>query len=200
VASVEAMTTLLLARHGETDWNRDRRIQGHSDTPLNETGREQARELARALAEIDLVAAYSSDLVRARETAGIAVAGRGIDVVELPELRERSFGSWEGLADDEVPTRDPEAYERWRAGQGEGAHDAEPHVELLERIRSAVDRIAAEHPEGNVLVVSHGGPLKVVHALAHGLDYLEHRQSIPWVANCALTRWAVRDGILTPVH
>jgi broad specificity phosphatase PhoE len=192
------MTTLLLTRHGETDWNRDRRIQGHSDTPLNDTGREQARELARALAEVELVAAYSSDLSRARETAEIAVAGRGIDVAALEELRERSFGSWEGLADRDVPTHDPEEYERWRAGLGDGAHDAEPHAELLERIRGAVDRIAAEHPAGNVLVVSHGGPLRVVHALAHGLDYLEHRHTIPFVENCALARWAVRDGILTP--
>jgi broad specificity phosphatase PhoE len=194
------MTELLLVRHGETDWNRDRRVQGHSDTRLNETGRAQARELAQALAEIELVGAYSSDLRRARETAEIAVAGRGIDVVELPELRERSFGSWEGLADDEIPRHDPDGYKRWRAGHGDGAPDAEPHAALLARIRGAVDRIAAEHPEGKVLVVSHGGPLRVVHALAHGLDYLEHRHAIPFVENCALMRWAVRDGILTPVH
>ncbi len=193
------MTTLLLARHGETDWNRDRRIQGHSDTPLNETGRAQARELARALAEIELVAGYSSDLSRARETAAIALGGRGIEVVALPELRERSFGSWEGLGDDEIPVRFPQEYERWSAGHGDGAVDSEPHGTLLDRVRRAVDRIARDHPEGNVLVVSHGGPIRVVHALAHGLDYLEHRHSIPWVANCELARWAVRDGILTPV-
>jgi broad specificity phosphatase PhoE len=193
------MTELLLARHGETDWNRDRRIQGHSDTPLNETGRAQARELAEALAEIDLVAAYSSDLSRARETAAIAVAGRGIEVAALPELRERSFGTWEGLGDDEIPLRFPDEYARWTAGSGDGARDSEPHAVLLERVRAAMHRIARDHPEGTVLVVSHGGPLRVVHALAHGLDYLEHRRSIPWVANCALARWAVRDGILTPV-
>jgi broad specificity phosphatase PhoE len=194
------MTTLLLARHGETDWNRDRRIQGHSDTPLNETGRAQARELARALADVELVAAYSSDLSRARETAEIAVAGRRIEVVELPELRERSFGSWEGLADQEVARSFRDEWELWRAGRSDGAADAEPHGAMLDRIRGAVDRIAREHPAGSVLVVSHGGPLRVVHALAHGLDYLQHRHTIPFVENCALSRWAVRDGVLTPVH
>ena len=200
LASVEAVTTLLLARHGETDWNRNRRFQGHSDTPLNERGREQARELGRALADVDLVGVYSSDLVRARETAELAVAGRGLEVATMPQLRERGFGAWEGLDTEEIQERFPDEFQRWRAGKGLGAADAEPHATLLERISDAVRTISRAHPTGNVLVVSHGGPLRVAHALAHGLDYLADRHTIPGVDNCALLRWALRDGILTPVH
>jgi broad specificity phosphatase PhoE len=191
------VTTLLLARHGETDWNRDRRWQGHSDTPLNDVGREQAHALGRSLADVDLVGAYSSDLRRARETAEIAVAGRKLDVVTLPELRERSFGSWEGLHDDEVPRRFPDEYQQWDRGNGHGAHDAEPHEKVVARVEQALRRIAREHAGGTVLVVSHGGPLRVFQALAAGVDFVEHRRSIAGIENCGLLRCAIRDGVLT---
>jgi broad specificity phosphatase PhoE len=86
---------LLLVRHGETDWNRDGRWQGGSDTRLNDLGREQARALAERLdGSIDVL--YSSDLARARETAEIVAAKLGLEVHVDPRLRERSFGSWEG--------------------------------------------------------------------------------------------------------
>lgn len=193
------MTTLLLARHGETDWNRDRRWQGHADRPLTPRGRAQARQLGRLIADEDLVGAYSSDLRRARETAELALAGRVVDLIALPELRERSFGSWEGLLDDEVPARFPGDYELWESGEGHGASDAEPFASVVARVQDAVHRIAGDHPEGAVLVVSHGGPLRVMHALAGGLDFVQHRRSIPEVGNCAVSRCAVRDGILTRI-
>ncbi len=86
------MTTILLVRHGQTDWNLDRRLQGHTDRPLNDRGREQARALAAELASEPLDAVYSSDLVRAHETARIIAAGRGLDVTAMDDLRERNFG------------------------------------------------------------------------------------------------------------
>src|SRR5437870_10210961 len=95
------MTTLLLVRHGETDWNRDGGWQGGSDTRLNDLGREQARALADELdGNIDVV--YSSDLARARETADIVAAKLQLEVRVDPRLRERSFGSWEGLTTLEI--------------------------------------------------------------------------------------------------
>ena len=94
------MTTLLLVRHGETDWNRDGRWQGQSDTPLNELGRRQARELAEQLDGVDVV--YSSDLARARETAEILAERAGVEVRLDPRLRERGFGAWEGLTLAEI--------------------------------------------------------------------------------------------------
>ena len=82
--------TLLLVRHGETDWNRERRWQGHADPPLNDTGRTQARELARQLADVPLEAVYASDLRRARDTAAVVAEAHRLDVVATPGSCARS--------------------------------------------------------------------------------------------------------------
>ena len=149
------MTTILLARHGETDWNVERRVQGHTDRPLNETGRAQALALADRLAGEPIDAVYSSDLVRAHETARIVADRLGLPVTALPDLREKHFGSWEGLTDREVLDRFPEA----RTGHW---GDAETTEEVSRRVLDALRRIAEAHPAGRVLVVSHGGPLRAV--------------------------------------
>src|SRR2546421_2092518 len=91
------MTTLLLVRHGETDWNADGRLQGHTDRPLSDFGRRQARQLAEELANESLEAIYASDLARARETAEIVGKRLGLPVVLEPELREKDWGTGEGL-------------------------------------------------------------------------------------------------------
>ena len=91
------MTALLLVRHGETDWNADGRLQGHTDRPLSEFGRRQARQLAQELADENLDAIYASDLSRARETAEIVGKRLELAVVLDPALREKDWGSWEGL-------------------------------------------------------------------------------------------------------
>lgn len=170
------MTTLLLARHGETDWNRELRIQGSSDIALNELGRDQARALAGELAAVELDAIYTSDLVRARETAEAVAAAHGLDVRVDPRLRERSFGSWEGLTREDI------------AEFPEGSrHDGESDDEVRARVLAAIEDIAAEHPGRQVLVVSHGGALNTLwhHAIGERIER--------W-ANCAVYRLAVRDG------
>src|SRR4029078_6301282 len=91
------MATLLLVRHGETDWNAPGRLQGHTDRPLNDYGRRQARELADRLGDDGIAAIYASDLSRAKETAEIVGARLGLPVVIDADLRERNWGSWEGL-------------------------------------------------------------------------------------------------------
>jgi len=168
------MTTILLVRHGETDWNLERRVQGHSDTPLNETGRAQARALADALGGESIDAVYSSDLLRAHETARIVAESRGLDVTAIPDLRERDFGTWEGLTDDEIFTRFPES----KSGTW---GDAETREEMAQRVLAALQRIAASHPDGHVLVVTHGGPVRVVLA-GCGVD------GVGPIANCAVHR------------
>src|SRR5439155_24499614 len=100
-----SVTELLLVRHGETDWNREGRWQGQADTPLNDVGRAQARELADALAGERLEAIYASDLRRAYETAEIVGARLGLPVTSEPALRETDVGSWSGLAHDELEGR-----------------------------------------------------------------------------------------------
>jgi broad specificity phosphatase PhoE len=100
-------TRILLARHGETEWNRLGRWQGHADPPLNDLGRRQAEILAEQLAGDTVSAVYSSDLRRARETARIVAERIGLPVTEDSALREIDVGSWSGLTRDEVRERFP---------------------------------------------------------------------------------------------
>ena len=139
------MTRILLARHGETDWNSVGRWQGHADPPLNDAGRSQAAELAERLAGDGIAAIYSSDLVRASQTAQVVGDRLGLDVVEDPGLREIDVGSWSGLTRAEVEQRFPEGYARWL--EGEIGHDGETREELTERVVGTVERIAAQHAD-----------------------------------------------------
>ncbi len=160
------MTRLLLVRHGETDWNAGGRLQGQTDRPLSEFGRRQARELAEKLAGEQIDAVYASDLSRARETAETIGARLGLPVALDPDLREKDWGTWEGLS----------AVERDRVefvGESTEAHG--------ERTLRALRRIADRHPGGHVLVVTHGGSIRRVQAAALGL-------ALPVLENCG--RWA----------
>jgi phosphoserine phosphatase len=187
------MTTVYLARHGESDWNVERRWQGHADRPLTERGREQAELLAGRLADVKLDAVYASDLRRAWETAQAVAATRGLEVVRLPELREVDVGSWSGCTRDECAERFPEAFARWQQG-GSGWDDGESYEEMGERIVEAIRTIAAEHPDGAVLVVSHGGPIRAVHAHALGVDIATHRRTGPVEPNARLSAVSVENG------
>ncbi|HMI28342.1 MAG TPA: histidine phosphatase family protein [Gaiellaceae bacterium] len=192
------MTTLLLVRHGETDWNRDGRWQGHSDTQLNDAGRAQARRVAGELGDVDVI--YSSDLARARETAKIIAAQLGdIEVNVDNRLRERSFGAWEGRTGPEIEADFAEQHARWRAGDGAGADDAEAFEAFGDRVRDFLEDVLARHPGETVVVVAHGGPIRVIHAVASGLDYVRDHRSIPGVPNCAVARYAAGDGKLAPI-
>ena len=139
------MTTLLLVRHGETDWNRDGRWQGGSDTSLNDLGREQACSLAAEL-DGDIAAVYSSDLARARETAEIVAETLGLEVQVDARLRERGFGSWEGLTTPEIENRFGDSHRRWRAGEGAGADDAETFEDFSARVNGFLADVLRLHP------------------------------------------------------
>jgi probable phosphoglycerate mutase len=191
-------TTILLVRHGETDWNAARRIQGQTNSPLNERGRAQANALADELAGEPITAVYSSDLDRARETAEILAGRLGLPVVVDPALRERNFGSWEGKTVDELEARWPGAWARWRDGN-EGEGDVEDHLALARRVRDAVHRLAAAHPGERILVVAHGGAMRVILMDAEGLQYPEERRRQPPIANCDVSRIAVLDGTVRPL-
>jgi broad specificity phosphatase PhoE len=190
------VTTLLLARHGETDWNRARRWQGFADRPLTERGKAQARALAERLADIALDAVYSSDLRRARETAEAVTVAQGLEVIQLPELREVDVGSWEGLTRDEAEERFPKGFQRWRDG-GTGWDDGETYGEMSRRVLEALDRIARDREGGRVLIVTHGGPIRAIHAAALGLDVEAYRRIRPVEPNARLSAVCAVDGRLT---
>ena len=162
------MTTLILARHGETDWNRDGIWQGHGDPPLNDLGRQQAMELAARLADVEIDALYSSDLRRAYETAQIVGAAKGLDITAEPDLREIDIGVWSGLTRAQIEERFPDM-ER---------HDGEASDAFDTRAVGVLRRIAGAHDGHQVLVVTHGG---VVRALQR---HLTGESPLSVLANC----------------
>jgi broad specificity phosphatase PhoE len=190
------VTTILLARHGETDWNSERRWQGHADRPLNAVGREQARELAETLTDRAIDVVYSSDLLRAHETALIVGDRLGLPVGVDAGLREVDVGDWSGRVHSEIEGLDPDGYRRWREG-GKGWAGGESYEEMGERVVAAVLRLATRHPGETVLIVTHGGSIRACRATAAGLDYAASRVSaIGSMANCEVVQLHVADGRL----
>ena len=190
------MTTLLLARHGESDWNRSKRWQGFADRPLTDLGRQQAQELADRLDDTELDAVYSSDLQRARETAEAVARRRGLEVRTTADLREVDVGSWSGLTRAEAEARFPDAYARWLKGS-EGWEDGESYDQLRDRVVKAIRHIAAGHEGGRVLVVAHGGTIRAVHAAALGVDVHTYRRIQRVEPNATLSAVCVEAGRLT---
>jgi alpha-ribazole phosphatase len=166
---------LILVRHGETDWNAQRRYQGWSDLPLNEVGLQQADALAVHLAGEQLDAVYASDLERAMQTAQIIAEGHNQPVIADLRLREISFGDWEGLTFDEVRARWPGEVDAWL---GDSLRIAPPSGETLAqvagRVQDAFNDVAGKNEDRTVLLVAHGGPLRVLLCLALGLDVRAH--------------------------
>lgn len=187
------MTTVYLARHGESDWNAANRFQGHSDRPLTALGRRQAEELAAELAATTLAAVYASSLRRALETA--AVVGRRIGLAPVPvdDLREVDVGAWTGLSRSDVELRYPDAFRRWLDG-GEGWEGGETYADMSERVLRALRRLADAHPEELILVVSHGGPIRAIQAAAAGMDVHAYRKLHRVEPNARLSRVAVENG------
>lgn len=189
-------TTIVLVRHGETDWNRERRFQGRADTPLNESGRAQARELAHLLRGDRLSAVYTSPLRRATETARIIGDRLGLEPRELEALREIDVGDWQGLTADEVRARFPDRLDAaWRSGWPNG----ESHDQLTARVLPALLELTRGHAGERVLGVTHAGPIRAALAAATGLSHEESRAQIGPLENCAVFRFAVRDGVIERV-
>jgi broad specificity phosphatase PhoE len=149
---------IVIARHAQTAWNALGKLQGHTDIELDETGREQARALAVALAEHSISRVWTSDLSRARETGAIVASALGLDPPQTdPELRERQFGVFEGLTRDECAARHPEAWEAWRTNT-KAPPGGEPREDAVARMDRVLRRIAGDTP---ALVVSHGGVMRL---------------------------------------
>lgn len=161
---------LILIRHGQTEWNVQRRAQGQTDIPMDENGLRQARAVARRLRTDNIDGLYTSPLSRAHVTAAEIGALIGIEPIVMPELTEIQFGLWEGRTFNELKAIYPALFEQWSAAPyGCRAPQAETLEEILFRVRPVVRRIAAYCR--NAVIVSHTLPLKLIIADAIGLDF-----------------------------
>ena len=160
-------TRILAIRHGETAWNVDGRIQGQLDVPLNAMGEWQVHRLALALADEDIAAIYSSDLLRAFETAQALAQGYGRPVITDVGLRERGFGSFEGMRYAEINARWPADAERGRQRDPTcGAPGGETLNRFFQRSIATATRLAALHPGQTIALVSHGGVMDCLYRAA----------------------------------
>ncbi|KWB45655.1 histidine phosphatase family protein [Burkholderia ubonensis] len=171
-----ATTQILFIRHGETAWNRIKRIQGHIDIPLADSGLAQAQRLAVRLARetrdgarVDAI--YSSDLMRAQQTAQLAADALGLPLVLRAGLRERAYGIFQGHDSTEIEARFPDAYAAWQTRDpGFEPEGGESQRAFYHRVLHALEPIVAAHPGGRIACVAHGGVLDCVYRFANGLD------------------------------
>jgi probable phosphoglycerate mutase len=186
-------TELILIRHGETDWNRELRFQGHIDVPLNDMGHEQARRLGLRMADEQVDHLVSSDLMRAQQTAAPAAQQLALEIVTTVALREQNFGIVEGMRADEIQNLHPRAWEDWLQFREDHAMpEGESPRQFHARIIEALGHIATVHAGQRVLVVTHGGVLDMVWRTARGLGLNGPRQSE--IPNAGFNRIRIADA------
>jgi probable phosphoglycerate mutase len=187
-----ALTRICIIRHGETDWNLEKRIQGHTDIPLNDTGRAQALAMAFAAAHQHFHAIYSSDLQRAWETAEALALREDHQVKTLPQLRERHFGIFQGLTVAQGAERHPAAYAHYVTRDPD--YDFETGESLrgfAARVAEGLDWLVRHHHGQTIAAVCHSGVLDLIYRRATGRPLVSPRDfQIP---NCSLN-WFRWDG------
>lgn len=199
-------THIILLRHGETDWNAQRRIQGQTDTALNAQGLAQARALVMSTQGLQIDALYSSDLARARDSASYLADARGLIVVALPQLRERHLGMLQGYTGVEAQARWPEDYARYRQRDGEQTlGDGESLLQLRHRVLEVCEELIARHAGEHIALVTHAGVIDVLyrHALGKPLESVRDFE----IGNASVHRlvcdagnWRLLDDRARPVH
>lgn len=190
--SAPAGTRICIIRHGETDWNAQKRIQGHTDIPLSETGRAQALAMAFNAAHHRFHAIYSSDLARALETAQALAQREGLEVRRLPQLRERHYGMFQGITAEQGAALYPAAYAHYVARDLDYDFDTgESLRRFAERVAAGIDWLVRHHAGQTVAAVSHSGVLDVIYRRATGRPLSAPRDFV--IPNCALN-WFHFDG------
>jgi len=182
-----------MARHGETDWNAENRIQGQLDIPLNSRGQEQAKALSAVLADMHFDAIYSSDLLRASHTASVIAEDLGLELKINPNLRERHYGSFQGFTYAEVGAKNPEGLKRFLAREPEYDMEGGESLNVFwQRCVQELEALAQSHPNQKVLVVSHGAVLDTVYRFLVG-QAVDAPRSVT-TPNCALNWMTCSDG------
>ena len=177
-------------RHGRTAWNAERRFQGQTDVPLDETGLTQAARAAKALARMRPHRIISSDLSRARATADALAEVTGLSVDEDIALRETYAGEWQGLTRTELEERFGADLAAWAAGSEVRPGGGENRREVADRMVASIDRALADVPPGQTLgVATHGGSARAAIGALLGLP-IEHWAALGVLANCA---WSVLE-------
>lgn len=156
------LTTIYLVRHGETEWNLKRLIQGHSDSPLTKAGIEQAKKVAKNLKKIKFDLVFSSDLLRAKKTAEIIAAKHDLEVETSNLLRERAFGSYEGKPHNALAAFDKlfESLKEEEKFKYKSSPEIESDEEITTRLINFLRKALISHPEKTILVVTHGGIMR----------------------------------------
>ena len=152
--------------------------------------------LAERLRNVELDAICSSDLRRARETAEVLAERHGLEVEARRDLREVDVGSWSGLTRAQVAARFPDGHRRWEQGLP-GWTDGETYEQMAERVVAAVRDLAGRHPQERLLVVTHAGPIRAVHAAAIGIDIHRYRRARPVEPNARLSAVCLEAGAFT---
>ncbi|MCG0276387.1 MAG: alpha-ribazole phosphatase [Thermosediminibacteraceae bacterium] len=167
------MARIFLIRHGETLWNKNFLYQGQKDIPLSEKGRLQAQRLAEVLKRETFDVVYSSDLKRAVETAEIIAAPHGLPVICTKELRELSFGKWEGHSYQDLEKKYFEEFHNWLRNPGDNKPPGgESLEELIQRVVGFAKLAARNHSNKNILIVTHAGPIRAILMAVLGLDIM----------------------------
>mgnify|MGYP000261142887 CR=1 FL=1 len=188
------ITRFCLVRHGETDWNAARRLQGHTDIDLNTRGLAQAKQMAQALKKINLQfdVLYTSDLLRAAKTALAIEQLFNTAAIRNIQLRERHLGALQGLTTDEAPIREPDLWKSHLSrNTEENLRNGESIQQFSERIKTALERIRTDHSGKTILLVSHGGALDMMYRVASN-QALDAEKAVT-VPNASLN-WISHDG------
>ena len=181
------MTKWYLVRHGETLWNAEGRLQGQTDSPLSDAGRSQAKRVGDSLSTMSFDAMYSSDLGRTIETTEIVIRGLDLTIRKSVELREKSYGDWEGMRDTDVEKQFAESYKRLQSEDAEFAPpNGESDLDLVTRVGAFADRAMDAHSEDdNILIVAHGGTIRAMVAHLIGVHAAHMWRLV--LSNCSIS-------------
>lgn len=186
-------TQLIFIRHGQSTWNEARRWQGHADPPLAENGRVQARLLAHRLSSWEIDFLYTSDLLRAAETAAIISEALHIQPIIDAVWRERGFGALEGLTSEEIQLRYPVIWASRMIGPMSGIPGAEAQEDVVARASLGCQKVLDGHPGKTIAIVSHGG--MILTTLVHLLGLPPNGHALLGVgSNTSISRVVVEDG------